>query len=617
MFKRAYYSDLSLFLQKKAKRSLKRKFLERVLIEGDEAYLRFRLQLFSFTSFANLFLRLFEAFFLLHFFSTEFRIALALRLFCSLLLHFYWGGLEILRENVRTLWLSKAPNNKILVVKEISQWLSGAIFLSSLLIAAYLVYLLMRRTWTLFDAYMGVMLIRLCSLMFLRTYQSAVHAIKRIQSPLFSLMSVYFAGAAGIFLFDSSPNQRWFFLLISSITIILHLIFSFYFTFKEYLFLGLSNLHLSFRPWNVSIKFFQAGLSFMFAHFDIVLLFLLTIDPFITKDVSTLMFIAAPLFQGCQNWARLFYLDLKKIQSSLFMMLKKFFLGKLLKYAFFIGLISCSLFFLSTLLPLGEIENDFIINVMVFLLLRPFLSLGQMLFFVNHRFHELILSKLLIISMVAMIFSFSTSLGTKFLSLSGGLVANLAFFCYIEKKKKRENIPHYQVTISFSRPLKHAEEAALKRRIGIEPEKMICLGGEMRWYEDRIPLISLQDLLLFTKGAVRKYERVPFEIAQKISEDPIRKFQEFFARDPYFYAIIDLKKPKATNMMPRELYRIFWSAVRFARGQPNQKGVPYDVTAYCEDGALHTIFVLDQQHCKKRRGEWREWLRNTQMTTTN
>lgn len=250
-----------------------------------------------------------------HFFAQAFFLKIGL----NTLDRFWWGALEVMREEMRQQHC----------MRMVFGWMVLSSILSTLLIASAGIWLFLNGM-TLFTSYVSVLVIAHALAIVVRTFHSGAYALARIRRPLWSLCAPTFLFLSTAYI--SSPflhEMCWPFAMLLST--IVGTLLSCYFIEKQYRFLSLLPIKkISFSvPFKKLIDkhFWLGGLSFGLMNLNPLavnaILFSL-LSSLLTKHPFTLLLF--PIVHLGFEWTSLYYFDLKKTAFSPFLYEKRVFL---------------------------------------------------------------------------------------------------------------------------------------------------------------------------------------------------------------------------------------------------------------------------------------------------
>jgi hypothetical protein len=247
--------------------------------------------------------------------------ALLLKIGLNVAQRFWWGALEVMRDEVR----ENLPRKKV-CAQAISRWATLSFILSGALFTGASIWLFQTGV-NLFSLYAYVLVFSTCLNLPIRTLHSGAYANARIRRPLWSLCLSPIALLFVAYL--SSPFLQelcWPFALL--ISTLIGSLLSCHFIFKQYQ--VLSFLPLKLFPLTLPLRslftraFWMGGLSYALMNLNqwiVVAILFSSLSPLLTLHPLTL--VMYPLLHLGFEWAQLFYFDLQKTASSPFRFAKK------------------------------------------------------------------------------------------------------------------------------------------------------------------------------------------------------------------------------------------------------------------------------------------------------
>jgi len=377
--------------------------LEDALLSGRFAqYFVYRLRLFSSRLLVTGLLHVIE-FLILRFTLTHevFVAALMFRLACGIIAGWWWGGLEIMRNEVRALRDDQATYR---IPVALAPWMSASLVYGActlILVFGWVILDASSVGWefNVFHLYVFAVGFRLSVSFVVRAFHSGVYAIRRIYRPFVSTI------AADVFAFVGTlvlwPLLReWALptmlilsgLLVSSLTLV--------FTSRAYELTGLfpsrprmDRATLTILQTTISRSFLRAGCANAFVQLEGALVFVLF--PFTGSHAETdlvflVMYCVSPFVRASREWAQLLYFDFKRLDLQALTCFKKRFEQSALWTS---HLIAISVWLVSSILATLVLRVNLgllYLLLLPFFLIRSQLAVHQIRAFVEQRFVVLV-----------------------------------------------------------------------------------------------------------------------------------------------------------------------------------------------------------------------------------
>jgi len=363
-------NELRQWFEAQARRAERAVFLEEALLGNrfwDYAYYRLR---FFFARYAVASVTHAVTVLLLYRFfdRTHFVIVLLAYAVASVVTNFWWGSLEALRTEVRSLYRRRAPH---LIPKTIGRWLSLALQLAAVTALATTVWLGVDAARNggvkPADLYVFAIGLRLSVQFFSRAYHAGIYAIRRIYRPLPAILGVEVLGIV-VALLLAPFLGAWALPVGALIGVPIVAGLSIMYTRRAYRFLGISPsrfvevARLQPPPRRAFRDFFGGGISYALIGLDSLLVIVL-----FTTDRSgagktglfALLFLLSPTVRAGSEWAQLIYFDLKRLEIRVFRNLRRRFEADILRLALVLGVIfACVAFLVGARIyraPLGDL----------------------------------------------------------------------------------------------------------------------------------------------------------------------------------------------------------------------------------------------------------------------
>jgi hypothetical protein len=321
--------EITEWLDRHARRARRRPTLEAALLSRNLwPYLCYRLQYFGLRLTARLAVHVVTFLFIYRVFSrSAFVATVAAQAVAAFSANFWWGALETLRGRIRALRRDGQPH---LIEFEAARWLSLAERLAAAVVALAVAW----RVWRAVDErwpgpaeiYQTVIFFRLALQLVTLTLHSGVFAIRRIYRPPWAIVAVELAGFATALAFWPIAGT-WGLPIASLLSALVSNALLTKYTLQTYRLLGIrprSLLHATVRgllpagvPWCESGI---AGLANAAIKIDTLLVFAAVgLDGLGERRplVVALVYLLGPVVRATQDWAQLFYFDLKRLELEL------------------------------------------------------------------------------------------------------------------------------------------------------------------------------------------------------------------------------------------------------------------------------------------------------------
>jgi len=297
---------------------------------------------------------------------------------------FWWGGLEVMRTGVRTLYRKGNPRQ---IPRLVAGWLCVSGLLAAMSVVGGAVWiaasvLTQHRGFTPADLYMLSIVAGLAAALVTRCYHSGIYAIRRIYRPFRVVIGVELAGFA-LTVASWPLLGPWSFpIAVTASTAVSTAVVVLY-TRRAYSFLG-------FRPeeW-ISLtglvrlrgavrEFIFAGLANAVVEMDSLLVVALAIAlSGLASPLFIVFFAASPTVRAAAGWAKLFYFDLKRLDVRLLGVIRRRFERRLCGLAVALGvvawLVTCAI---ASLAYRGDLHLIYL-PLLVFFMARSVLSTVQ------------------------------------------------------------------------------------------------------------------------------------------------------------------------------------------------------------------------------------------------
>jgi hypothetical protein len=316
------------WFEHQAARERRAVYLEDALL-GDRfaAYSYYRLRYFLGRSALTVALHLAEFLLLALTFRHQLAAAVLVRVGCVLVTAWWWGALEVLRAQVRTLRRERQTEQ---LRRRLGQWLGlGAACAALTLVgtSAWLVHDAAQAGFGVFHLYVLASAVRLALGFWTRTYHAGVYALRRVYRPFLAVAGVdllAFAGTLALW----PVLGAWSFPCLLLTTGILQHALTFVYVRRLYRFLDLlpaTSLRLwravgLVRPAPVR-DFVLAGFASALTKVDTLLVLALAgaarSEGGPWRQLLLVFYLIGPLVHAAHEWAQLFYFDLKRLDVEI------------------------------------------------------------------------------------------------------------------------------------------------------------------------------------------------------------------------------------------------------------------------------------------------------------
>jgi hypothetical protein len=663
--------QLTKWFQKQAAKEQRAVFLEDTLFnEGFARYAYYRMRFFLARSLLAAGLHIVEVVFLSVIFAPRLvAAALLVRTATGFAIAWWWGALEVMREDVRRL---RRNRKSYLIARGLSQWLGLSLLASALILAGFggwlgLDLLVARRPFDVFHLYVLANGLRLACAVSIRTFHSGVYAVRRVYRPLWSLVAVDLLSFAGTLAFWpllgpwSLPTMLVAAFLLSSA-------FTFYFTAPLYRFLGL--FPGSIRPSWPTVAFWKTGIAtrrlllggcvYALTKVDSLLLFALFYNlngQAGGYELFFLFYIIGPFIRASADWAQLYYFDLKRLELERFANFKRTFDRSLHTLA---GIAAASCWILAAVCGTLFLQKNLGILYLVlavFLFVRSRLAFFQIRAFTENRWLPLLASGLLTLSGGFACRAFAASgvlrvelfilcllLALFFLRQSGApvllprgeadLLVPLDWLAGLKAVRDRVRVRSLELCVQVDDWMVEQFAGYLAKRIGKTGAVSLMGGKRILWWEQETTKGKLGDDWIWQRGAgmIESLRTTPYQ--NNGSEALVS------AENEQLFGTVTRLQPgpsPATNHLDtiKESFReMFPDGVLFDPAANGAQGLQaisstdrrelmhgivqysrnfyriaksrkYEVTALLRQGEVTLVFIVEKAVHKKRRRIWR------------
>lgn len=269
---------------------------------------------------------------------------LVLHAAAALATSFWWGGLEVMRSDIRRLRQTSRPTQ---VGYTVESWLVLAVLVSAvMMVGSVAATIAVRSGGAAQQLYVFATVLRVALSCITQTFHSGVYAVRRIHRP-----AVVIAGVEVLGLGLAVALRSWFgasglpAALIASSLVTAGC--SLYYSQRAYRFLDIRLFSNATARWQLPRRFDRwefaaAGLSFAVSRLDAFLVLALFAGPALAHDAArlpVLFALVSPTVRAGFDWARLFYFDLKRLDLAVYSRILDRFGTRLRHLAILLGLL--------------------------------------------------------------------------------------------------------------------------------------------------------------------------------------------------------------------------------------------------------------------------------------
>jgi len=372
-------------------------FLEDALLFGRFwAYVWYRLKYLFLRSFLYTAVHLVEFYFLSTLLSDRSVSALFLVISATFVLSgAYWGALEPFRGRVRELHFERAT-------LELRQYIYSALSFARksclvTLIAAFLVTGCLAALGILGApheiAILLLFLSRLVVELYVRTFHSAVYAVRRVYRPTLAIFGVDLITLLGVAVLYP-PLGVWSLVVVGFIGLIARAWLTLFFSKETMMLLGWLPLPAAKERFTLSSKELLAGLSYAVLQLDglAVILAGAVLHTRVEPSLIVIFFLLSPLLRLSHDWAQLFYFDFKRLETELVENLRTRFESLIKQLAIAISLVTYLGSLLSIAIFFPASLTEYALPLLPFFFVRSLLAFEQLRAFTRYRYLEILLS---------------------------------------------------------------------------------------------------------------------------------------------------------------------------------------------------------------------------------
>lgn len=669
------------WLLRKASRLRKRPNLDEALFFGRQtAYALYRLRFLAIRSALRTIVHVLEVMLFALVVWPEFLpYFLVLRSGMAMFSGLYWGWLEKMREQVRESWRARQMTH---VRSTIDRWLKLAGLTVVLQFIAMFAVLRFYPTpfssFSILDAYIIACFIRLGLDTLSRTYHAGVYAIRRIYRPLSSLIAVELVEVAALLALIPWLGP-WSFAPVLLLGGLVRAAFTFYFTARAYRQARIPcfRLKLFIRRALPSLSSLWSAAKWSAANFNLQLDAWLIVALVATDSadrsrlfVATLFHLFRPLIGSVASWARVFYFDFKRLETSSLSFLRERFERFLRRVAWAAALIVSALLLVAAPLVVGaDLSWDLVAMLIPFLLLRSRLALVQVAAFSYGLYRHLFRLGLGVTAGLLLASLPGVDVRVTILLVSAALLATLlwvpkarhsrttsaqsgralGFYHWLAELNRVKEPVHVWIG-RVNRRLTPCGRAVRELALRLPHARFTRFGRDtILWYESA-PNVARDyrtQLLVSAAGVLRDLtsgkiaengatalQKAIAELDQsdtlsRIFSGSFLKAAELvsqFSRNFPDGLMIDARSGAGSmrSIRPSNLYkRAFTRSVLQELRQQTQGGrktkrvtAPIDISVFCPSGETRLIFAIPLAIAAQQRNDWRLLVQNASARTT-
>ncbi len=419
--------------------------------ESKRHYPQFRLSLFNFQLVFHFFTHALIFYFLSHELTNRsFTLVIAISSWKMLIVAAWWGGLELLRSQVRNLY---RINNLLELEKAIGFWLILTVFICIPITAAgvyfgYTAYIdsLYNRPFII-PLYASLVCLMLVIRLPVSTLHSGIYGISRVIRPHFSMIMAYSFGLLVLALTWPTLKIFGIFLAILTQSLVSSYLTFYYarYMYRLYNFSVRRPKRFEFRDFFKRLSplhFALAALSNIFMISDSLLIigfYYFTVGNSKGFLFLQIIYLISPLIQASTNWARLFYFDRKRLRNSQLDLFINEYDRNVAYVAAFLGLTFGLYALIASYVLISPVAASYVATFLPFFLLRSLIANLQVKKFSYFYYADVILSGLVLTSGIIAIYLTNSS----FLMKSAALVI---LMIVVHAFLKKDHFPQFQST---------------------------------------------------------------------------------------------------------------------------------------------------------------------------
>lgn len=512
-------------------------------------YLSFRLSLFNLQLIFHFFAHVILFYFMEHkLASRTFTTLIFINGLKSLIDSGWWGGLEVLRSQVRNAYHT---GNKEEMNRAISFWITLSLFISIpfLAIAAYFSYEAYWKYIYQEPMFKPLFIILVCVSVAvhipLGAFHSGIYGISRVMRPRFSMILSYLAGLC--VLFATWSEFKIYAILLSILTeIVVSSALTWYYTLHMY---DLYNIvlekldHHDFRRRLSELPIYHFILGFVANVFIMIDSILIIVFYFLAFEHTQLIllikiiYLISPLICASSDWARLFYFDRKQLENDQLSIFINQYDKSISRTASFLGFCFGITAILASYLLISPTAAGYTAIMLPFFLMRSLIADRQVRAFTYNRYYDVIVTGILMVLAWVGIYNLKYSLLTKGFCVAVAMIIIHAFlkryrfpsYGHIKYQSLYTNLYHWlsalknkkEIVEIYKLQLDHYIQA--QQRIGLlrRMREQLGLAG------DHVCLNGDHPLLFYRNVTDSTTELTPIDFAN-ISQGLIRKVEHCY-----------------------------------------------------------------------------------------
>lgn len=363
---------------------------------------------------------------------SEFLLVVILQGSVALATDFWWGALEQMRTEIRTLQRRQARH---VIPREIGRWLTLSTRLAVGVGSVAVIYAVSRAlggSLGAVDALAAALLIGASLNIVARTYHSGAYALRRVYRPLPSLLALDFV-SVGVLLALWPFIGIWAFPIAELLSILVVVSIEIAYTSRTYRTLAMPTLVplLQMRMPIPRLRSLRGGMGPGFSYALVGLEALVVIAGIASATTAAgaslvvLLAALAPVTRASFEWARLLYFDLKRMDVPLLVELRRRFDRAVTRLAFVIGITTGLLASAVAVFVVDPLTALLIVALLLLFTVRSLLAAAQMQAFTRSAYMRLAVAGLVGVTGVAASFFVPTSADWRMLGVCAALAVSL------------------------------------------------------------------------------------------------------------------------------------------------------------------------------------------------
>ena len=591
----------------------------------------------------------------------------------ALLADFWWGALEELRTQIRTLQRRQSRHR---IAPEIGRWLTLSSRSAVVIAVAAFVYGLVRLVTGAFGPVDGIvfaLLIGAALGLVAQTYHSGAYAFRRVYRPLPSLLALDFV-SVGLLLGLYPFIGIWAFPVAELTSVLVVVAISLWYTTRTYRTLALPTLapllrlNMPIPRWRHLRSASVPGISYALVGLEalVVIAGIATATTAAGATLVVLLAALAPLTRASFEWARLLYFDLKRIDVPLLSSLRRRFDRAIVKLSLLIGASAGLLAAVVAVFVVDAFTPLLIVALVALFTVRSVLAAAQMQAFTRTAYLRLSIAGFAGVAGVIACFALPTSADVRLLAVAGVLGASLVLLVSLPHSRgyddgvisfsdwllrlRRTTQPVTVTRLRFDNRRSSRGTTAEARRAEAWRQRnvayrmgsaLIRRGGAATWVAPTVlwtfdprgsATTKPEQLVTASAGLIDSRPEAtdwpdPAAAALALAEEGLgfepgggpsqlpsiaELVDDFGRRFPTGIAYNTSATPPValTQMASYTRVDIYRAAMLFARGAARGRGPDaWDVSALVENSALRALFAVDRKLDAAARREWSDAVR--------